>query len=66
MEIRSGFWERAGILRAKVLAKNRRARLGDALIAQTCMDAGVTLLTRDRDFWPFAEAGELNIIPGKA
>jgi hypothetical protein len=30
MELRVGFWQRAGILRAKVLGKRRKARLGDA------------------------------------
>ncbi len=38
------------ILRAKAIAKRRKARLGDALIAQTCIDRGIPLLTRDRDF----------------
>ncbi|MFI5091872.1 MAG: PIN domain-containing protein [Candidatus Acidiferrum sp.] len=46
----SGYWQRAGALRAKVLAKRRKARLGDALIAQTCIDARVPLITRDRRF----------------
>jgi predicted nucleic acid-binding protein len=52
-----GYWERAGTLRAKVLAKRREARLGDALIAQSCIDHGIVLITRDRDFRVFAEAG---------
>ncbi|HKV48542.1 MAG TPA: PIN domain-containing protein, partial [Candidatus Acidoferrales bacterium] len=51
-----GYWERAGKLRANVLAKGRKARLGDALIAQTCVDAGIPLITRDRDFRTFVEA----------
>ena len=66
MELRSGFWQRAGILRAKVLGKRRKARLGDALIAQSCMDARVVLLTRDRDFQTFAEAAKLDFILGTA
>lgn len=53
VEIRPGFWERAGALRAKALAKRRKTRLGDALIAQSCLDAGIPLLTRDRDFSAF-------------
>jgi predicted nucleic acid-binding protein len=36
IEIGSGHWQRAGELRAKVVAKRRKARLGDALIAQSC------------------------------
>jgi predicted nucleic acid-binding protein len=62
MEMESDYWRRAGELRAKVLAKRRKARLGDALIAQTCIDGGVPLLTRDRDFRAFAEAARLDLI----
>ncbi|MGH8286108.1 MAG: PIN domain-containing protein [Steroidobacteraceae bacterium] len=61
----AGYWQRAATLRAAVLARRRKARLGDALIAQSCIDRGVGLLTRDRDFRAFAEAAEvdLNVIP---
>ncbi|MGC0771746.1 MAG: PIN domain-containing protein [Candidatus Acidiferrum sp.] len=58
----SGYWQRAGALRAKVLAKRRKARLGDALIAQTCIDASVPLITRDRDFRAFVQAAGLYLI----
>lgn len=64
IEIGSGYWQRAGVLRAKVLAKCRRARLGDALIAQSCIDGGIPLLTRDRDFRAFTEAAGLNLVLG--
>jgi predicted nucleic acid-binding protein len=64
LEIGDGYWQRAGALRARVLAKRRRARLGDALIAQTCIDRGVSLLTRDRDFAAFAQAARLDIVLG--
>jgi predicted nucleic acid-binding protein len=66
IEIEAGFWQRAGALRAKILSKRRKARLGDALIAQCCTDRGVPLLTRDRDFQAFAEATGLNIMAGTA
>lgn len=62
VEIRPGFWERAGALRAKVLAKRRKARLGDALIAQSCLDAAIPLLTRDRDFSAFAGTADLTLL----
>jgi predicted nucleic acid-binding protein len=62
IEIETGYWERAGTLRAKVLAKRRKARLGDALIAQSCQDRGIALLTRDRDFRAFAEIAELDLV----
>ena len=65
IEIRPGYWERAGRLRAKVLGKGRKARLGDALIAQTCIDQGISLITRDRDFRAFTEAAGLRMVePG--
>jgi predicted nucleic acid-binding protein len=64
IEIGSGFWQRAGMLRAKVLAKRGKARLGDALIAQGCIDRGIPLLTRDRDFRAFAQAAGLDLVIG--
>ena len=63
-EIEPGYWQRAGALRARVLAKSRRARLGDALIAQSCIDRGIPLLTRDRDFRAFAETAGLDLVLG--
>jgi predicted nucleic acid-binding protein len=63
IEITSGYWQRAGLLRAKVLAKRRKARLGDALIAQSCIDGDIPLLTRDRDFRAFAETVGLDLLP---
>ncbi|HEV7218560.1 MAG: PIN domain-containing protein [Candidatus Acidiferrales bacterium] len=62
IEIGPGYWERAGKLRAKVLAKGRKARLGDALIAQTCVDEGIPLITRDRDFQSFIETAGLRLL----
>jgi predicted nucleic acid-binding protein len=62
IEIESGFWQRAGALRARVLVKARRARLADSLIAQLCLDAGLSLITRDRDFRSFAEVSSLNLL----
>ena len=64
VEIASGYWQRAGALRAKVLAKRRKARLGDALVAQSSIDGGVLILTRDRDFRAFAEAAGLDLVLG--
>jgi hypothetical protein len=65
-ELKPGYWQRAGALRSKVLAKRRKARLGDALIAQSCIDRGIPLLTRDRDFRAFAEAAGLDLAIGPA
>jgi predicted nucleic acid-binding protein len=66
IEVEPGYWRRAGELRAKVLAKRRKARLGNALIAQSCIDRGVPLLTRGRDFRALAEAAGLDLVVGGA
>jgi len=44
------------------LSMRRKARLGDALIAQSCIDRKIPLLTRDEDFRAFAEAAELKLV----
>lgn len=62
VEIEAGYWQRAGALRAKALQKRRKARLGDALIAQCCIDRNIRLVTRDRDFRAFAEPTGLNLL----
>ena len=62
IEIEPGYWQRAGALRAKALSKRRKARLADALIAQTCIDRKIALLTRDKDFRAFAAAARLNLV----
>jgi len=62
IDLQSGYWQRAGLLRAAVLSKRRKARLGDALIAQTCLDGNIPLLTRDPDFRAFADASQLNLV----
>lgn len=64
IETGAGYWQRAGGLRAKVLAKRPKARLGDALIAQSCIDGCIPLLTRDADFRAFAEAASLDLVLG--
>jgi predicted nucleic acid-binding protein len=62
IDVEAGYWQRAGALRAKVLVKRRKARLGDALIAQSCVDRGIPLLTRDKDFRAFVAAARLNLV----
>jgi predicted nucleic acid-binding protein len=62
IDLRPGYWQRAGELRAKVLAKRRKARLGDALIAQSCVDYQTPLITRDRNFRAFADAAGLDLV----
>lgn len=55
MDIRDGYWARTGDIRAQVLSRGLRARLPDALIAQSCIDHDLALITRDRDFRHFAK-----------
>jgi predicted nucleic acid-binding protein len=54
LEITSGYWERVGVNRALLLSKGLKAKLADALIAQSCIDANLPLLTRDSDYRHFA------------
>ncbi len=54
LEISDGsYWVRVGAARAALIAKGLRARLPDALIAQSCIDHDVPLITRDGDFRHF-------------
>lgn len=57
-----GYWENAGVLRAKVLSKGLKARLADALIAQSCIDHNAPLISRDKDFRHFAKLGGLQLL----
>ena len=62
LQLEPGYWERAGLLRAKVIKQRRTARTADALIAQSCLDHSLALITRDRDFRQFAKATGLPLI----
>jgi predicted nucleic acid-binding protein len=55
-------WERAGLLRAGALKQRRKARIGDALIAQSCIDQSVPLVTRDKDVRHFAGKAGLALL----
>jgi predicted nucleic acid-binding protein len=63
LEITEGYWSRTGILRASLLRKRRKARLADCLIAQSCLDLEIPLITRDRDFRSIASACGLTLLP---
>jgi len=58
----AGYWERGGLLRSGILSKGRKARVADALIAQSCLDASVPLVTRDTDFRHFAQLAGLLLL----
>ena len=53
VEVDAGYWERAGQTRRILLSRGLKAALADALIAQCCIDADLSLVTRDRDFRHF-------------
>lgn len=62
LEVTEGYWERAGTLRSEILSRKLKARLADTLIAQSCLDHDVTLVSRDGDFRHFAAAGGLKLL----
>jgi len=62
LETRVGFWQRAGKTRALVLAQGKKVRLGDALIAQFCLDHDIALITRYADFSRFEKVAHLKVI----
>jgi predicted nucleic acid-binding protein len=55
LEVSEGYWQRAGEARAKVRARGLKAKVADALIAQSCIDHDIALVTRDQDFRHFAK-----------
>ncbi|MGH7391630.1 MAG: type II toxin-antitoxin system VapC family toxin [Candidatus Rokuibacteriota bacterium] len=63
LETTQGYWHRAGLLRARLLARGRRARLADSLIAQSCLDHDLSLVTRDSDFRHFVRLAGIRIVP---
>jgi hypothetical protein len=62
LHLRAGYWERAGRLRARLLQNGHRAKVADTLVAQSCLDYEVPLITRDRDFLAFARVGALKLL----
>jgi predicted nucleic acid-binding protein len=59
LPIQPGYWGRAGAIRARLLSLKLKARIGDALIAQSCIDHNLALITRDTDFRHFAKHAKL-------
>ncbi len=62
LPITPGYWERAGRTRASILKHGHKARLADTLIAQSCLDSNVPLLTRDDDFRHFSRYCGLELL----
>ena len=63
--LRDGYWERAGLLRARLRRAGFKARVADCLVAQACIDNEVPLITYDRDFRHFTSDG-LILLPEQA
>jgi predicted nucleic acid-binding protein len=57
MSIKEGYWKRAGELRSDILSDGHKAKLADVLVAQSCIDHDVALITNDADFRHFTRAG---------
>lgn len=57
LEIFDGYCARAGQLRARLIKGGHKAKLADVLIAQSCIDHELPLVTFDRDFRHFTKAG---------
>lgn len=57
LDLLDGFWQRAGLLRARLREQKRKTRLADACIAQFCIDYKIPLITRDADFRHYVPFG---------
>ncbi len=62
MELHEGYWERVGKTRATLFQRKLKARLADALIAQSCIDHRMPLVTRDSDFRHFVRYCGLRLV----
>lgn len=62
MEVLEGYWIRAGRMRAGLILKGFKPKLPDTLIAQSCIDHDVPLLTRDDGFKIFKKHAGLKLV----
>ncbi len=62
LNLSDAYWQRAGALRARLISKRRKAALAGILIAQSCIDHGVALVTRDSDFRSLAQVSALRLL----
>jgi predicted nucleic acid-binding protein len=53
LTILEGYWERAGDMRRLLKQNGLTAKTAGALVAQSCIDHGVSLVTRGTDFRHF-------------
>jgi predicted nucleic acid-binding protein len=57
LSVMDGHFERAGLLRAAMIRGGFKPSVEKCLIAQSCIDHDVPLITHDRDFRHFVKAG---------
>ena len=57
LDLLEGYWRRAGQLRALLIKRSHKAKLADVLVAQSCLDHHLPLVTFDRDFRHYTRAG---------
>ena len=57
LELHDGYWARAAFLRANAKRDGFKAEVADCLIAQSCIDHDIPLITYDIDFRHFVRAG---------
>lgn len=57
LNVLDGYWTRAGLLRSKLIAAGHKSKVADALVAQSCIDHRVALITNDRDFRHYSRHG---------
>lgn len=62
LSLMEGYWERAGLLRSKIIAYGYKARLADTFIAQSCLDHETPLIAHDLDFRHFVRFAGLKIL----
>lgn len=62
LDVVDGYWERVGELRAKLAAHRLHPRVADVLIAQSCLDHAVPLVTRNADFRQFSRWARLKLV----
>ena len=62
LEVTFGYWERVGRLRARLIRHRFRPKLADSLIAQSCLDHDVLLVTRAQGFSGFQKIAGLRLL----
>jgi predicted nucleic acid-binding protein len=62
LELSPGYWHRTAKLRVLLMRGGYRPKIADSLIAQSCLDHDVPLITRDRDFAAFQKLAGLQLL----